>query len=89
VIAAVAGTAPPPSCWTRDAAIENQETGVPMSNRPPPVPPAGRSNKGPAGARPAEAHVKDDRTPPDNPAEQDRQGNVKQNTTNQGYQQDR
>lgn len=60
-----------------------------MSNRPPPVPPAGRSNKGPADARPGDADVRNDRTPPDNLAEQDRQGNVKQNTTNQGYQQDR
>ena len=57
--------------------------------RPPPVPPKNQSpqgtgdpknglgNAGPAGGR------------PDNLEEQDRQGNIKQNTTNQGYQQDR
>jgi len=62
-----------------------------MSNHPPPVPPAGRSDKGPGGASDGN-HVAD--TPavgktPDNLKEQDRQGNVKQNTTHKGYQQDR
>jgi hypothetical protein len=62
-----------------------------MSSRPPPVPPAGRSPKGPGDQTlpPAErdAHVADQ--VPSNLREQDRQGNIKQNTTHQGYQQDR
>jgi hypothetical protein len=62
-----------------------------MSNHLPPVPPAGRSNKGP-GSSP-EGNVTAD-TPtvdstPSNLKEQNRQGNIKQNTTHQGYQQDR
>jgi hypothetical protein len=63
----------------------------PMSNQPPPVPPAGRSDKGPAGASKGNATA-DTPSVDDTPAnlkEQDRQGNIKQNTTHQGYQQDR
>jgi len=58
----------------------------------PPVPPDNRSPKGPGG----EAQVVDDTTANKKDAdrkrhlgEQGRQGNIKQNTTNQGYQQDR
>lgn len=55
----------------------------------PPVPPANQSPKG-AGAP---SNVKTEEGKPDarqrNLAEQGRQGNIKQNTTNQGYQQDR
>jgi hypothetical protein len=59
----------------------------------PPVPPANRSPKGPGDSALARSQKakrdtsKDVR--PENLAEQDRQGNIKQNTTNQGYQQDR
>jgi hypothetical protein len=63
-----------------------------MSSRPPPVPPAGRSDKGPGGAAEVgsgDAAAGRDRQPPDNLAQQDRQGNTRQNTTHQGYQQDR
>lgn len=63
-----------------------------MSNKPQPIPPAGRSTKGPGDhGDPAErpAVMGDDRSPPSNLSEQDRQGNVKQNTTHQGHQQDR
>jgi hypothetical protein len=60
-----------------------------MSSKLPPVPPENRSPKGPGG----EPEVKARQSPPDrrkrNLAEQGRQGNIKQNTTNQGYQQDR
>lgn len=61
-----------------------------MTTKPPPAPAENRSPKGTgdpktaptaAGARP------DDRTR--NLAEQGRQGNTHQNTTNQGHQQDR
>ena len=62
-----------------------------MSQRLPPVPPANRSNKGPG--EPAGGNVHKDADIPDprqrNLAEQGRQGNIKQNTTNQGHQQDR
>jgi hypothetical protein len=59
--------------------------------KPPPVPRGNRSPKGP-GSDPAS---NDQSSKPDtearkrNLAEQGRQGNIKQNTTNQGYQQDR
>lgn len=62
-----------------------------MAQRLPPVPPANRSPKGPGG--PAKGAVQTDADIPDprqrNLAEQGRQGNIKQNTTNQGHQQDR
>jgi len=54
----------------------------------PPVPPDNRSPKG-TGSEPK---VGDDPISKDgaqNLGEQGRQGNIKQNTTNQGYQQDR
>jgi hypothetical protein len=58
----------------------------------PPVPPAGRSNKGPGAADPnapsdVAGDVADSRHR--NIDKQGRQGNIKVNTTNQGYQQDR
>lgn len=61
-----------------------------MSQRLPPVPPANRSNKGPG----APAHAsQNDANGPDprqrNVDKQGRQGNIKQNTTNQGHQQDK
>jgi hypothetical protein len=54
------------------------------------VPPAGRSNKGAAagdGSAKAAETMSDPRTR--NVDKQGRQGNIKVNTTNQGYQQDR
>lgn len=62
-----------------------------MAKQMPPVPPASRSTKGPGSAdrpsaRPATAQ---DRAPPQNLEEQDRQGNIRQNTTHKGHQQDR
>lgn len=62
-----------------------------MTRHAPPVPPAGRSPKGPGGSR----HETDADSAAGTPegkknlSEQDRQGNIHQNTTNQGYQQDR
>jgi len=62
-----------------------------MTKHIPPVPPAGRSTKGPTGvpesARADTAAAAN--APPSNPKEQDQQGNIRQNTTHQGYQQDR
>jgi hypothetical protein len=57
----------------------------------PPVPPASRSPKGPGDQAepPTSSDTDDTDQAPENLKEQDRQGNIKQNTTNQGYQQDR
>ena len=53
--------------------------------------PAGRSPKGPGDqtAPPAANDAKAGDKAPGNLKEQDRQGNIAQNTTHQGYQQDR
>ena len=53
----------------------------------PPIPPEQRSNKGP-GSDP-KVEVEDNIPGRENFDTQGRQGNIKQNTTNQGYQQDR
>ncbi|CCD95940.1 conserved hypothetical protein [Bradyrhizobium sp. ORS 375] len=53
----------------------------------PPVPPEQRSDKGP-GSDP-KISVEDNVAGRENFDTQGRQGNLKQNTTNQGYQQDR
>jgi hypothetical protein len=62
-----------------------------MTSCLPPVPPASRSPKGPGDQ--AEAPTSTDRKradqAPEDLKEQGRQGNIRQNTTNQGYQQDR
>ncbi len=59
----------------------------------PPVPPAARSDKGPgdssASKNRSDVDVRGNRPVPANADKQGRQGNIKQNTTNQGYQQDR
>jgi len=56
----------------------------------PPVPPAARSGKGPGEAPAAQPQDTAKPSPAErNLAEQGRQGNIKQNTTNTGYQQDR
>ncbi len=62
-------------------------------SKAPPIPPAGRTRKG-VGSAP-QVRDKSDLTAMDhhpekrNHAEQGRQGNIRQNTRNQGYQQDR
>ena len=64
-----------------------------MSAHPPPVPPDNRSPKGQRRAQLDAARAPSPKLhpakAPDNLAEQGEQGNMKQNTTNQGYQQDR
>ena len=62
-----------------------------MSAHPPPVPPEQQSpHEGNTPAeQPSDAPRKRDNRVNRNLGEQGRQGNVKQNTTNQGYQQDR
>jgi hypothetical protein len=59
------------------------------SSHMPPVPPAGRSRKGPGGAAQPSSDTSKRKGPPANAREQGRQGNISQNTHHQGYQQDR
>jgi hypothetical protein len=59
-----------------------------MTGKMPPVPPANQSPKGTGDTKQTSA----DQAPhqrAQNPDQQGQQGNIKQNTTNQGYQQDR
>lgn len=60
-----------------------------MSKKMPPVPPAGRSDKGPPDASAPSPEDTVRQPAPENPEQQGQQGNVRQNTTHQGYQQDR
>jgi hypothetical protein len=55
-----------------------------MPSRLPPVPPAARSDKGPGGTPKGDKGDAQTQRAPENLAEQDRQGNVAQNTTQQG-----
>jgi hypothetical protein len=55
----------------------------------PPVPKDNRSPKGPGESPQVERESPDHKPPRENLKEQGRQGNIAQNTTNQGYQQDR
>jgi len=63
-----------------------------MSAHPPPVPPANRSPQGGEDKKPGASEA-DPRTlhenQPHNTEEQGRQGNIHQNTTHSGHQQDR
>jgi hypothetical protein len=61
------------------------------TNKMPPVPPANRSPKGPGSDPQVARDTAHKDRPPQNPDEEDKQAqaNIKQNTTNQGYQQDR
>lgn len=61
-------------------------------SKAPPVPPAGRTRKGGDSASPVpdKSDIKATQRPENhNDAEQGAQGNIRQNTRNQGYQQDR
>ena len=62
-----------------------------MSKSQPPVPPESRSDKGPATTDADKGQQKVSHPDPHqrDVDKQGRQGNIKQNTTNQGYQQDR
>ena len=55
----------------------------------PPVPPEQRSDKGSGEQKAPATDTSKRKGPPENLAEQGRQGNIHQNTHNQGYQQDR
>jgi hypothetical protein len=59
-----------------------------MNAKAPPVPPAGRSPKGPGNAASRPHDDTTERVPPDL-EKQGQQGNVNVNTHNQGHQQDR
>ena len=60
-----------------------------MTAKPPPTPPANRSPKGTGDAKtpPVDTAPRGRRN--DNPDQTGRGANIKQNTTNQGHQQDR
>jgi hypothetical protein len=61
-----------------------------MTAKPPPVPRENQTDKGPGGApRAPKDTTKHDPEAKKNLRQQGRQGNISQNTTNQGYQQDR
>lgn len=61
-----------------------------MSTHIPPVPPAGRSDKGPNETAGQKGEISGERSMANrNPDKIGQQGNSKINTTNQGYQQDR
>jgi hypothetical protein len=57
-----------------------------MTTKPPPVPPANRSPKGTGDPKTGAATDDKPRRPHEHDGEED---NIKQNTTNQGYQQGR
>ena len=57
--------------------------------KPPPVPPENRSQKGTGEEKEVRKNIAPTRSKDQNPEQQGEQGNIKQNTTNQGYQQDR
>jgi hypothetical protein len=60
-----------------------------MTKAAPPVPPANRSSKGPSKDKtPSGAKAEDVQGAP-NPDQKGQQANTTQNTTHQGYQQDR
>jgi hypothetical protein len=59
-----------------------------VMNKPLPVPPQNRSPKG-TGDDKATSEEKQGRVRPKNPHQQGQQANTEQNTTHQGYQQDR
>lgn len=60
-----------------------------MSSRPPPVPPANRSDKGPGEPATAKADDPHRADTSENPGKKGQSANTRINTTNQGYQQDR
>jgi len=75
--------------WIRP---DNNRSIAMSKNDLPPVPPAGRSNKGPGPAdlnAPSDLAGDASDSRHRNIDKQGRQGNIKINTTNQGYQQDR
>ena len=57
--------------------------------KPPPVPPENRSQKGTGEEKEVRKNIGPTGSKDQNPEQQGEQGNIKQNTTNQGYQQDR
>jgi len=59
-----------------------------MTRKAPPVPPRNRSPKGPGDAKAGIAQA-DPRPQTLDPKKQGAQANIRQNTTHQGYQQDR
>jgi len=89
-------TSPPPSAvsrnLTRPCRVEagGYKAESAAMTKLPPVPRDNRSPQGPGESPQVERASSDHKPPPrENLKEQGRQGNIAQNTTNQGYQQDR
>ena len=85
------GTSQSPTRYRTIGALARllQNAGVSLMTKMPPVPPQNRSPKG-VGSQKNTSQDEDPKAGRrENLAEQGRQGNIKQNTTNQGYQQDR
>ena len=57
--------------------------------KPPPAPPENRSPKGTGEDKSPRRNARQAEPAAQNPEQQGQQGNIKQNTTHQGYQQDR
>jgi len=67
-----------------------QQQSEPAMTKLPPVPPDNQSHRGTGDPKSGNAHeVRKSRGHVENPREQGQQGNTAQNTTHQGYQQDR
>jgi hypothetical protein len=60
-----------------------------MTGKMPPVPAENQSPKGTGDSKQVSSTAPRDQQRAQNPDQQGQQGNIKQNTTNQGYQQDR
>jgi hypothetical protein len=60
-----------------------------MTKAPPPIPPANRSDKGPGEDKTKAGSKAADVQGAPNPDQKGQPANTKQNTTHQGYQQDR
>jgi hypothetical protein len=72
------------------ASTTEPTTTEPTMTQPPPVPPDNQSHKGTGDPKTGNAHqVQKGRSHIENPREQGQTGNTAQNTTHQGYQQDR
>jgi hypothetical protein len=60
-----------------------------MTSKSMPVPPANRSDKGPGGDDSKPVNPRTEKAPEERSVRTGRHANIRQNTKNQGYQQDR
>jgi hypothetical protein len=88
-LSSVAGTTAPGTMRTLSGWLRTGHHEVHMTTKPPPVPPANRSDKGPGSATEAPLTQGRAGSQTKDPDKVGQAGNSKVNTTNQGYQQDR